>query len=109
MELEFDDVCTTDATTWVVEALNCEVPYYRKALEAANIRNVAIGVHVSSRKIILQFDENKTSQEAGRVFEMILGKGGSLDRCISQRSVLDEFYAESWGLYPLKPHWKLEI
>ncbi len=96
------------ATTWVVDALNLQVPYYKKAYEAANLRNVAVGVHVASRKIILQFDEKKTSQEAGRVFEIILGKGGSIDHCIRERAVLDFFHTESLGLWLLKPYWKFE-
>ena len=96
------------ATTWVVDAQHLQIPYYKKAYEAANLCNVAVGVHVASRKIILQFDEKKTSQQAGRAFETILGKGGSTDHCIQGRAVLDFFHSESLGLYLLKPHWKFE-
>ncbi len=109
MELEIvDEPNYSEATTWVVDAQHLKIPYYKKAYEAANLCNVAVGVHVASRKIILQFDEKKTSQQAGRAFETILGKGGSTDHCIQGRAVLDFFHSESLGLYLLKPHWKFE-
>jgi hypothetical protein len=103
MKLEFDTSTTKEATTWVINTPNCKVPYYQKALDAADVRNVAIGVHVPSRRIVIQFDDRKTKQEACRVFQMILGKGGAIGRCVDDCCVLDYFHAETWGLIKLSP------
>jgi hypothetical protein len=58
---------------------------------------VCIGVHCPTRRIVLQFDVPKSCQDAKRVFSMILGKGGDMDRRIEDCSVFDLFHAENWG------------
>ncbi len=106
MDIILDESCTKEATTWVLKAPNCGVPYYHQALEAANVRNVAIGVHHPTRRVVLHFDVCKSSREASRVFQMILGKGGAVGLSIDECKVLDRFHAESWGLIKLSPSQK---
>ena len=98
MKLVLDESLSREATTWVLNAPNCQVPCYQKALEVAKQKNVAIGLHIGSRQIVIQFDQIKTKQRAMQVFKMILCKGGGVDQCVETISVMDKFHAETLGL-----------
>ena len=102
MKLVFIESLPYEATTWVLKAPTCRVANYQQALEEAKKRNiVALGFHIDSRQIVIQFELAKKKQRAVQILKLILCAGGGVSEdCVESLHVMDRFHAETLGLVP---------
>jgi hypothetical protein len=98
LQLNFNNGNAGKASTWVCKTPGCNLPFFREAILDAEKKGISIGLHISSRSIVVNVPDPLVTQRIAQRLETILGKGGAVSACIEGLESFDLFHAEEWGL-----------
>ena len=101
MDLRFNEKCASEATTWVFVMPSISLPTYGEALDNANSKSIAIGLHKESFSLVVHFPKAEFKENAERKLKVILEKGGASLLQFQSVVALDLYHAEAWGLVSL--------